>query len=148
MIPCVGKNNRVPYISVSLEGSSMLLGLLADLHGDLDGFSAALTILDRLGADPIVCAGDVAERGGEAGTIVRLLQERSTLTACANWGVSLPTTRWPICATCPNRPAWKWQGCACWSGMARPGRTSSACSPTAAPRSSSRSPPATPPIPT
>lgn len=62
----------------------MLLGLLADLHGDLDGFSAALTILDRLGADPIVCAGDVAERGGEAGTIVRLLQERRILTVKGN----------------------------------------------------------------
>ena len=54
----------------------MKLGLIADMHGDYIGFAAALRILDAEGAEHILCAGDVADRGPEAGEIIRILQER------------------------------------------------------------------------
>lgn len=55
----------------------MKIGLIADIHGDLVGFQAALRVFERQGVDRILCAGDIVDRGPDADTIVQLLQERS-----------------------------------------------------------------------
>lgn len=51
------------------------LGILADIHGDLMGFQAALKLLQTHGVDQIVCAGDILDRGSGADEIVNLIQQ-------------------------------------------------------------------------
>lgn len=52
----------------------MLIGLIADIHGDLAGFQAALKVLEK--ADLILCAGDMVDRGADADTIIQIMQAR------------------------------------------------------------------------
>ncbi len=52
----------------------MQIGLLADLHGDLAGFQAALKVFEREHVERILCAGDIVERGSDAEEIVRLMR--------------------------------------------------------------------------
>lgn len=39
------------------------IGLISDIHADYEGLQNALALLDRLGVDRILCAGDLVERG-------------------------------------------------------------------------------------
>ncbi|MDX1993361.1 MAG: metallophosphoesterase family protein [bacterium] len=52
----------------------MKIGLIADMHGDLDSFETALAILETHEVECILCAGDVTERGAEADEIVQLMK--------------------------------------------------------------------------
>jgi len=52
----------------------MQIGLIADIHGDLAGFQAALQLLDK--TDFILCAGDIVDRGADADQIIKIFQER------------------------------------------------------------------------
>lgn len=55
----------------------MKIGLIADIHGDLEGFQAALTLLNAHEVTCILCAGDIADRGPEADAIVRLIKDHN-----------------------------------------------------------------------
>ena len=54
----------------------MRLGLIADLHGDLEGFQQALRLFERESVERILCAGDVVERGSGADTIIGMIQQQ------------------------------------------------------------------------
>ena len=56
---------------------AMKIGLIADIHGDLAGFRAALRLLEDKGVEHILCAGDIVDRGPDADTVVQLLQEHN-----------------------------------------------------------------------
>lgn len=56
---------------------STKIGIVADLHGDYEGFQKALVILDREGCDYILCAGDIVDRGPQADDIVTTIQKRN-----------------------------------------------------------------------
>jgi len=55
----------------------MKIGLIADIHGDLEGFQAALTLLNAHEVTCILCAGDIVDRGPEADAIVRLIKDHN-----------------------------------------------------------------------
>ena len=57
-------------------GRDLKIGLIADLHGDLAGFERALAICKREGAEALLCAGDVADRGADVDAIVAILKAR------------------------------------------------------------------------
>ncbi|NDJ74615.1 MAG: YfcE family phosphodiesterase [Chloroflexi bacterium] len=58
-------------------GSTMRLGLIADIHADLKGLEQALTLLERAQVDRIVCAGDLVERGPQGDAVIaRILAEK------------------------------------------------------------------------
>ncbi len=62
----------------------MKLGLVADLHGDLHGFEAALAIFEARGVERILCAGDIVDRGPDADRIAALLIEHGALCVKGN----------------------------------------------------------------
>lgn len=62
----------------------MKIGLIADIHGDLAGFRATLRLLENKGVERILCAGDILDRGPDADTIVRLLQEYNVVSIKGN----------------------------------------------------------------
>ena len=68
----------------------MKLGILADIHGDLDGLRAALYEFDRLGCDRILCAGDLVGYGPHPDEVVSLVRESGIVCVRGNhdrWAV-------------------------------------------------------------
>lgn len=55
----------------------MKLGLISDIHGDIAALERAWALLQELGAERIVCAGDVVGYGPEPDRVVAFLAERS-----------------------------------------------------------------------
>jgi len=83
------------YIDTRLSASEptsahMKIGLLADMHGDFDGFQHALRIFEREGVTHILCAGDVADRGPGADQIVPILRERGIICVAGNHDRTVP----------------------------------------------------------
>jgi putative phosphoesterase len=54
----------------------MKLGLIADVHADLDALKLALDILQGQGVNQVICAGDLVDKGLNGDAVVRLLRER------------------------------------------------------------------------
>ena len=52
----------------------MKLGIIADIHEDLQSLQKALCLLRNQGADKVVCAGDIVAAGERGDAIVELLQ--------------------------------------------------------------------------
>src|SRR5688500_1059309 len=51
-----------------------VLGLVADIHGDLDGLRRALAIFARERVGHLICAGDIVDRGADADAVVPILE--------------------------------------------------------------------------
>jgi putative phosphoesterase len=62
----------------------MLLGVLSDVHADLDALTDALAALDQLGCRVIVCAGDLVSYGAEPDRTVALVAARAIPCARGN----------------------------------------------------------------
>lgn len=62
----------------------MKIGILSDIHADLQALEAALQLLKQRGAQAIVCAGDLVERGLDGDAVVRLIQKRKIPTVGGN----------------------------------------------------------------
>lgn len=62
----------------------MKIGIISDIHADLQALEAALKLLKQHGAQSIVCAGDLVERGFAGDAVVRLMQERKIPTVGGN----------------------------------------------------------------
>jgi putative phosphoesterase len=60
------------------------LALLSDVHADLHALGDALALIDRLGCDAIVCAGDVVDFGLFPVETIELLALRKIPTVCGN----------------------------------------------------------------
>jgi putative phosphoesterase len=63
---------------------SVLVGVIADLHGDYDGFLKALVLFEQQGISQILCAGDIVDRGSNADDIVRTFQARNIVCIGGN----------------------------------------------------------------
>jgi putative phosphoesterase len=55
----------------------MRLGLISDIHADARALEAALRVLETLGVDQIVCAGDLVGYGSQPDPVVSLIREQS-----------------------------------------------------------------------
>ena len=60
------------------------LGVISDLHADLRALQQALVQFDHLGADMVVCAGDVIDGGDQPEEVIDLLRERDIPTVMGN----------------------------------------------------------------
>lgn len=54
----------------------MRIGLISDIHADLDNLLAALEILKTQGADEVLCAGDIVEKGSQGDAVVAVLRAK------------------------------------------------------------------------
>lgn len=54
----------------------MKIGVISDIHADLDKMWAALTFLEKEAVDRVVCAGDIVEKGRDGDAVVRLLRAK------------------------------------------------------------------------
>jgi putative phosphoesterase len=52
----------------------MKIGLISDIHADLDGLQLALDFLDGRGVDMVICAGDLVGKGKDAEQVLRKIQ--------------------------------------------------------------------------
>lgn len=62
----------------------MRLGIISDIHADIAALVVALQFLDSQGVDQIVCAGDLIDKGLDAGDVVRLMEARSIPCVAGN----------------------------------------------------------------
>lgn len=67
----------------------MLLGLIADTHADLASTQQALALLDNLGAEQIICAGDLVEKWNEPDAVVELIRAREIDSVKGNHDVDV-----------------------------------------------------------
>jgi putative phosphoesterase len=66
------------------------LALISDVHADVHALRDALTAIDRLGCDAVMCAGDIVDYGLFPDETIALLRERRIATARGNhdrWAV-------------------------------------------------------------
>lgn len=54
----------------------MKIGLISDIHADLNLLKMALDILQGQGAEKILCAGDLVDKGLDGDAVVALIRER------------------------------------------------------------------------
>ena len=62
----------------------MLIGILGDIHGNIDALNATLDYFDRLSVKRVFCCGDVVGYGGAPGACIDTLRERNIPCACGN----------------------------------------------------------------
>jgi len=60
------------------------LGIIADIHADVRALAQALDLLTHQGADLIVCAGDLVEKGVDGDAVIQLLQAEQILSVQGN----------------------------------------------------------------
>jgi putative phosphoesterase len=60
------------------------LGIVTDLHADLEALRAALDHFDKLGVAQVVCAGDVVDGGDQPEDVIALLRDRGIPTVQGN----------------------------------------------------------------
>lgn len=62
----------------------MLHAIISDIHGNLPALHAVLESLDRLGAERVVCLGDVVGYGAQPAECLRLIRERCASVILGN----------------------------------------------------------------
>jgi putative phosphoesterase len=62
----------------------MKIGLIADIHADLDGLEKALKLLHEKQVDTILCAGDLVDRGNHGDTVVERIHAENIPTVQGN----------------------------------------------------------------
>lgn len=55
----------------------MKIGILSDIHGELDALHKTLDLFQRLGIETIICAGDLVDRGGAGDQVVEMIRQHS-----------------------------------------------------------------------
>jgi putative phosphoesterase len=53
----------------------MKIGILADIHGELDALNKALDLFARLDIETVICAGDLVDRGGDGDKVVDIIRQ-------------------------------------------------------------------------
>jgi predicted phosphodiesterase len=62
----------------------MRLGIISDVHANIQALKTVLAQCDELGCDEIVCLGDVVGYGGNPNECCELLRERATIVLMGN----------------------------------------------------------------
>ncbi len=52
------------------------IGLISDVHAQLDALESALDVLTRRGVDRVLCAGDLVDKGPDGDAVIELVQRR------------------------------------------------------------------------
>src|SRR5215218_6601040 len=75
----------------------MKYAFIADIHANVEALTAVLAAIDSLGADRILCLGDVVGRFADPDACVELLRERRITTVGGNHdraAIGLRDTTW------------------------------------------------------
>lgn len=73
----------------------MKLGIISDIHADLNSLKLALSLLHDQHVDQIICAGDAVEKGPYGNHVVHLLQKENILSVAGNHDrQALDNQRW------------------------------------------------------
>jgi predicted phosphodiesterase len=62
----------------------MRLGIISDIHGNLEAFGSVLSDIDDVGVDELICLGDNIGYGPDPVGVVRLLRDRSIYSLIGN----------------------------------------------------------------
>ena len=62
----------------------MKIGLISDIHADLEGLELALKLLRDKGVDRILCAGDLVDRGTDGDAVVQRMVDEQIPTVLGN----------------------------------------------------------------
>ena len=62
----------------------MLVGIIGDIHGNIDALTATLDYFDRLAVRTIYCAGDVVGYGAAPAECIKLIQDMDIPCVCGN----------------------------------------------------------------
>ena len=62
----------------------MKIGLISDIHADLDGLEKALKVLRDKAVDTILCAGDLVDRGTDGEGVVQRIADEQIPTVQGN----------------------------------------------------------------
>jgi putative phosphoesterase len=62
----------------------MKIGLISDIHADLEGLELALKVLRDKGVDTILCAGDLVDRGTDGDAVVQRIVDEKIPTVQGN----------------------------------------------------------------
>lgn len=62
----------------------MRYGIFGDIHGNYDALSAVLDVLDKEGADVLLCTGDVVGYGAEPSRCLQTVKERCLICLAGN----------------------------------------------------------------
>jgi putative phosphoesterase len=71
----------------------MKIGLIADIHADLDGLEMALKFLRDKQVDTILCAGDLVDKGAHGDAVVARIRRENIPTVYGNHDVIARETR-------------------------------------------------------
>lgn len=69
----------------------MRVGIISDIHGDIDGLQRGLSFLERLGVDTLICSGDLVDRGRDSAGVIDIIRERQIPTVMGNHDQSAPS---------------------------------------------------------
>lgn len=74
----------------------MNIGIIADIHADLNALKIALDIIGGQGADTVLCAGDLVEKGPYGDSVVELLRMQAIPCVMGNhdYPARANHTRW------------------------------------------------------
>ena len=100
----------------------MRLGLISDVHADASALERALNVLERRGADRVVCMGDIVEKGDDGDRVVAMIQwhaiaavrgnhDENAARACRDEGareLAESTVAW--LEALPARREYRWEG--------------------------------------
>ena len=63
----------------------MKLGLIADVHGNVQALKAVLTVLEQDGAEFVICAGDLVAYGANPSQVIKILRDRAIPCVAGNY---------------------------------------------------------------
>jgi len=75
-----GREEQVGTVGIG----SMLIGIIADLHANLEATRAVFDELDRIGPDRIVCLGDLAGYNANPNEVIDIVNERHIWSVMGN----------------------------------------------------------------
>lgn len=62
----------------------MKIGIISDVHGDIEHLELALDFFARQKVDMVVCAGDLVDKGSDADAVVKRVRDEAILTVQGN----------------------------------------------------------------
>jgi len=81
----------------------MKIGMISDIHGNIQALIQVLEALDRQGADMILCAGDLVCYGANPNEVLQLLRQRNIPSVIGNYGAAVVWDL-PSASSIPSSP--------------------------------------------
>jgi putative phosphoesterase len=79
--------DRIPDTGLTFSdyNHSMKLGLISDVHGNVQALKAVLTVLEEDKVDFVICAGDLVAYGANPSQVIKILRDRAIPCVAGNY---------------------------------------------------------------